>query len=408
MSSRGCLRGGRRPPRPEGKRRSGRSRSRAPTARSRPGTGTAAGVATAPGGAAESRSRPCGSCARPRGKSGGSRGAAGKYGRRCRPGCASRAGREGRRTAAAAAVAAVSRRRRVLTRGRRATGGRKHSTSQKKRKNGATEFFQQQILWPCVLGPVRGCELRARLQQCYLLGDETNFAGPVRLAARGVLVPRASAGRPHAHAPRRRQQWRSGNRIAGSRSRVAVREADPAARLPSAGRRRGAGFHNFLLRACAHADSGAAREVGEGAGVLADGRACGRLQRDVVRSAPGPRAARRKSPRPHRRPLPLQIRHGFHGGGRDRREGYHHRLRAGLPPPRAGPLSRSLRPRATPPTPPRPSRVQGTIRCVIDPKSLMFLYGLQLDYSDELIGGGFSFANPNAEETCGCGKSFGV
>ena len=52
--------------------------------------------------------------------------------------------------------------------------------------------------------------------------------------------------------------------------------------------------------------------------------------------------------------------------------------------------------------------MQGTIRCVIDPKSLMFLYGLQLDYSDELIGGGFSFANPNAEETCGCGKSFGV
>ena len=37
--------------------------------------------------------------------------------------------------------------------------------------------------------------------------------------------------------------------------------------------------------------------------MLADGRACGRLQRDVVRSAPGPRAARRKSPRPHRRPL---------------------------------------------------------------------------------------------------------
>ena len=45
------------------------------------------------------------------------------------------------------------------------------------------------------------------------------------------------------------------------------------------------------------------------------------------------------------------------------------------------------------------------MRCVIDPKSLMFLYGMQLDYSDELIGGGFSFSNPNAEETCGCGKS---
>ena len=45
------------------------------------------------------------------------------------------------------------------------------------------------------------------------------------------------------------------------------------------------------------------------------------------------------------------------------------------------------------------------VRADIDPKSLMFLYGMQLDYSDELIGGGFSFNNPNAEETCGCGKS---
>jgi len=48
------------------------------------------------------------------------------------------------------------------------------------------------------------------------------------------------------------------------------------------------------------------------------------------------------------------------------------------------------------------------IRCVIDPKSLLFLYGLNLDYSDELIGGGFSFHNPNADSTCGCGKSFEV
>jgi iron-sulfur cluster assembly accessory protein len=47
-----------------------------------------------------------------------------------------------------------------------------------------------------------------------------------------------------------------------------------------------------------------------------------------------------------------------------------------------------------------------SMRCVIDPKSLMFLYGMQLDYSDELIGGGFSFQNPNAEETCGCGKRY--
>ena len=48
------------------------------------------------------------------------------------------------------------------------------------------------------------------------------------------------------------------------------------------------------------------------------------------------------------------------------------------------------------------------IKCVVDPKSLMFLFGLQLDYSDELIGGGFKFSNPNAEANCGCGKSFSV
>ena len=48
------------------------------------------------------------------------------------------------------------------------------------------------------------------------------------------------------------------------------------------------------------------------------------------------------------------------------------------------------------------------IKCVVDPKSLMFLCGLQLDYSDELIGGGFKFSNPNAEANCGCGKSFSV
>ena len=48
------------------------------------------------------------------------------------------------------------------------------------------------------------------------------------------------------------------------------------------------------------------------------------------------------------------------------------------------------------------------IRCVVDAKSLIYLFGLRLDYSDALIGGGFSFHNPNAEESCGCGKSFGV
>ncbi|MGB3492711.1 MAG: iron-sulfur cluster assembly accessory protein [Elainellaceae cyanobacterium] len=45
-------------------------------------------------------------------------------------------------------------------------------------------------------------------------------------------------------------------------------------------------------------------------------------------------------------------------------------------------------------------------KVVSDPKSMLYLYGLMLDYSDAMIGGGFQFTNPNAEQTCGCGKSF--
>ncbi|XP_062228035.1 uncharacterized protein LOC133926234 isoform X2 [Phragmites australis] len=43
---------------------------------------------------------------------------------------------------------------------------------------------------------------------------------------------------------------------------------------------------------------------------------------------------------------------------------------------------------------------------VCDPKSLLFMFGMELDYSEALIGGGFTFQNPNATKTCGCGKSF--
>jgi len=45
---------------------------------------------------------------------------------------------------------------------------------------------------------------------------------------------------------------------------------------------------------------------------------------------------------------------------------------------------------------------------VCDPKSLLYIYGMQLDFSKELIGGGFNFTNPNASQTCGCGSSFAV
>jgi iron-sulfur cluster assembly protein len=43
---------------------------------------------------------------------------------------------------------------------------------------------------------------------------------------------------------------------------------------------------------------------------------------------------------------------------------------------------------------------------VCDPKSILYIYGMVLDYSDALIGGGFQFSNPNAAQSCGCGKSF--
>ena len=48
----------------------------------------------------------------------------------------------------------------------------------------------------------------------------------------------------------------------------------------------------------------------------------------------------------------------------------------------------------------------GEFKVVCDPKSFLYLYGLVLDFSSALIGGGFQFTNPNADQTCGCGKSF--
>jgi iron-sulfur cluster assembly protein len=48
------------------------------------------------------------------------------------------------------------------------------------------------------------------------------------------------------------------------------------------------------------------------------------------------------------------------------------------------------------------------IRVFIDQKSLFYLSGTVLDYSDGLNGKGFVFNNPQATRTCGCGSSFGV
>mgnify|MGYP001572403311 CR=1 FL=1 len=44
----------------------------------------------------------------------------------------------------------------------------------------------------------------------------------------------------------------------------------------------------------------------------------------------------------------------------------------------------------------------------VDPKSLLYLEGMTLDFSDSLQGRGFKFINPNASKTCGCGESFSV
>lgn len=46
------------------------------------------------------------------------------------------------------------------------------------------------------------------------------------------------------------------------------------------------------------------------------------------------------------------------------------------------------------------------VKIVIDPKSLLFLRGTELDFTDGLNGTGFVFKNPNAKRTCGCGSSF--
>lgn len=48
------------------------------------------------------------------------------------------------------------------------------------------------------------------------------------------------------------------------------------------------------------------------------------------------------------------------------------------------------------------------MRVVIDKKSVLYLYGTQLEFSDGLNGKGFHWVNPNASRTCGCGESFSL
>ena len=48
------------------------------------------------------------------------------------------------------------------------------------------------------------------------------------------------------------------------------------------------------------------------------------------------------------------------------------------------------------------------IKILVGKKSLLYLFGTELEFSDGLNGKGFQFINPNASRTCGCGESFAV
>lgn len=48
------------------------------------------------------------------------------------------------------------------------------------------------------------------------------------------------------------------------------------------------------------------------------------------------------------------------------------------------------------------------IKLVVDPKSMLYLLGTTLDFSEGLDGKGFYFNNPNASRTCSCGESFSL
>jgi iron-sulfur cluster assembly protein len=46
------------------------------------------------------------------------------------------------------------------------------------------------------------------------------------------------------------------------------------------------------------------------------------------------------------------------------------------------------------------------VKVFVDPKSLLYLNGMILDYQESLMQSGFVFDNPNAKKACGCGTSF--
>ena len=50
----------------------------------------------------------------------------------------------------------------------------------------------------------------------------------------------------------------------------------------------------------------------------------------------------------------------------------------------------------------------GDLNLIVPFSSFVYLIGTQIDFSDDLLNGGFKFTNPQAERSCGCGTSFSV
>ncbi|WP_323847094.1 iron-sulfur cluster assembly protein IscA [Microbulbifer magnicolonia] len=51
---------------------------------------------------------------------------------------------------------------------------------------------------------------------------------------------------------------------------------------------------------------------------------------------------------------------------------------------------------------------QNGVKLIVDPKSLVYLDGTELDFVKEGLNEGFAFSNPNVKNACGCGESFHV
>jgi iron-sulfur cluster assembly protein len=50
----------------------------------------------------------------------------------------------------------------------------------------------------------------------------------------------------------------------------------------------------------------------------------------------------------------------------------------------------------------------GDVGVLVDSRTALYLKGSVLDYSNQLVGGGFKFSNPNAKASCSCGESFSI